>query len=152
METSSALLALCAGNSKVTGEFPSQRPVTWSFGVFFDLRLNEAGDLRRHRAHYDVILMQMNFLCTGVLHSLIQLPMNWIIAPGQTVLVRHPQRIISQTVRSRGDPSVHAPSQWVATLHCNVSIADEMDILQSCTKPSICNTLGTITLFSVWLN
>ena len=34
------LLASCAGNSPVTGEFPSQRPVTRSFGVFFDLRLN----------------------------------------------------------------------------------------------------------------
>ena len=31
----------CAGNSPVTGEFPSQRPVTRSFGVFFDLRLNK---------------------------------------------------------------------------------------------------------------
>ena len=39
METFSALLALCAGNSLVTGEFPSRRPVTRSFDVFFDLRL-----------------------------------------------------------------------------------------------------------------
>ena len=35
METSSALLAIC------TGEFPTQRPVTRSFDVFFDLRLNK---------------------------------------------------------------------------------------------------------------
>ena len=35
METFSTLLALCAGNSLVTGEFPSQRPVTRSFDVFF---------------------------------------------------------------------------------------------------------------------
>ena len=41
METFSALLALCAGNSPVTGEFPLQRPVTWSFDVFFDLQLNK---------------------------------------------------------------------------------------------------------------
>ena len=41
MKTFSALLVLCPGNSLVTGEFPSQRPVTWSFGVFFDLRLNK---------------------------------------------------------------------------------------------------------------
>ena len=41
METFSALLALCVVNSMVTGEFPSQRPVTWSFDVFFDLRLNK---------------------------------------------------------------------------------------------------------------
>ena len=40
MEAFCALLALCVGNSPVTSEIPSQRPVTWSFGVFFDLRLN----------------------------------------------------------------------------------------------------------------
>ena len=39
METFFALLAFCAGNSPATGEFPTQRPVTWSFDVFFDLRL-----------------------------------------------------------------------------------------------------------------
>ena len=39
MEIFSALLVLCTGNSPVTGEFPSQRPVTRSFDVFFDLRL-----------------------------------------------------------------------------------------------------------------
>ena len=54
METFSALLA----RSRV------QKPVMRSFDVFFDLRLNkllstnrEAGDLRRHCAHYDVIVM-----------------------------------------------------------------------------------------------
>ena len=41
METFSALLASCAGNSPVTGEFPAQRPVTRSCDVFFDLRLNK---------------------------------------------------------------------------------------------------------------
>ena len=40
METFSALLAICAGNSPVTGEFRAQRPVTQNFDVFFDLRLN----------------------------------------------------------------------------------------------------------------
>ena len=41
METFSALLSICAGNSPVSGEFPAQRPVTRSFDVFFDLRLNK---------------------------------------------------------------------------------------------------------------
>ena len=41
METFSALLAFCAGKSPVSGEFPSQRPVTRSFDVFFDLRPNK---------------------------------------------------------------------------------------------------------------
>ena len=36
-----ALLAICAGNSPVTGECPAQRPVTQSFDVFFDLRPNK---------------------------------------------------------------------------------------------------------------
>ena len=40
-ETFSAFLALCAGNSPVTGEFLAQRPVTRSFDVLFDLRLNK---------------------------------------------------------------------------------------------------------------
>ena len=39
METFSALLAICAGNSPVSGDFPAQRPVTLSFDVFFDVRL-----------------------------------------------------------------------------------------------------------------
>ena len=65
-------LALCmmtSSNGNIfrvagTGEFPTQRPVTRSFDVYFDLRPNkqlsknrEADDLRRNRAHYDVILM-----------------------------------------------------------------------------------------------
>ena len=54
---------LC-GEFTGASEFSTQRPVTRSFDVFFDLRLNkrlsnnrEAGDLRRRRCHYDVIVM-----------------------------------------------------------------------------------------------
>ena len=41
METFSALLAICAENSPVPGEFPAQRLVARSFDVYFDLRLNK---------------------------------------------------------------------------------------------------------------
>ena len=41
MEKFSALLTICAGNSPVPGEFPTQMPVTRSFDVFFDLRPNK---------------------------------------------------------------------------------------------------------------
>ena len=63
METFSALLHLCEGNSPMTGENHSQRPVTPSFDIFVDLRLDkqfnsEAVDFRRHRADYDVIVMK----------------------------------------------------------------------------------------------
>ena len=64
METFSTLLALCVGNSPVTGEIPSQRPVTQSFDfslicVWINgwIKNHEAGDLRRHSAHYDVTVM-----------------------------------------------------------------------------------------------
>ena len=40
METFSALLDICAGNSPVN-EFRAQRPVTRSFELFFNLRLNK---------------------------------------------------------------------------------------------------------------
>ena len=57
-----SVTGFCAGNSPVTSEFPTQRPVTRSFDIFFDLPLNkrsskQAGDLRRHRAHNDVVVM-----------------------------------------------------------------------------------------------
>ena len=65
METFSASLAFCVWNSPVTGDFPLQRPMTWSFDVFFDLRLNQQlseqwrrrGHLRHHHVHCEVILM-----------------------------------------------------------------------------------------------
>ena len=67
METFSALLAICAGNSPVPGEFPTQRPVTRSFDVFFDVRPNKqlskqswgwwfetlSSSLWRHRNEYN---------------------------------------------------------------------------------------------------
>ena len=62
MEAFSALLAICAGNSPAPGEFPAQRSVTKMFSLIC-VWINgwennrEAGDLRRYRAHYDVIAM-----------------------------------------------------------------------------------------------
>ena len=64
METFSALLALCAGNSPVPGDFPAQRPVARSFDVFLNLRLNKRLSkqswgwwFETHLAHHDVIVM-----------------------------------------------------------------------------------------------
>ena len=68
MEAFSALLAICAGISPVTDEFPAQRPVTQD--LMFSLicsRINdcvnngEAGGLRRHGAYYDVTVILTNF-------------------------------------------------------------------------------------------
>ena len=49
MEAFSALLDFCEGNSPVTGKFPLQTPVTRSFDVFFDLRLNKRLDKQWRR-------------------------------------------------------------------------------------------------------
>ena len=66
METITAALAICAGNSPVACEFPAQWPVTRSFDVYN----GEAGDLRRHRFHYDVIVMSPRAFKSGsVSHS-----------------------------------------------------------------------------------
>ena len=66
----STLLALCAGNSPVTGKFPLQRPVTralmfslictWTSG-WVDNR--DAGGLKHHRTHYDVTVIFSRFPC-----------------------------------------------------------------------------------------
>ena len=64
METFSALLAICAGNSVVTGEFPHKGQ--WRGALVFPLicawingwvNNGVAGDLRRHRVHYYITVM-----------------------------------------------------------------------------------------------
>ena len=89
METFSALLAICAGNSPVPGEFPAQRPVTRNFDVFFDLRLTKrlseqswgwwietpSRPLRRHR---NVMNLQLtccdNIIARNKAHAIVSWP------------------------------------------------------------------------------
>ena len=86
METFSALLAICAGNSPASCEFPTQRPVTRSFDVcfFICVQINgwenncEAGDLRRYRAHYDVIVMFTSSF-KGLLSCHLPVPMSLLV-------------------------------------------------------------------------
>ena len=74
MKIFSALLAFGEGNPQATSRFPSQRPLTQSFDVFFDMCLpkrldntRDAGDLRQHRAHYGVTVMTQMFCRTVLL-------------------------------------------------------------------------------------
>ena len=64
METFSALLAICSWNAPVIGEFPHKGQ--WRGAMMFSLICTwingwvnscEAGNMRRHRAHYNVTLM-----------------------------------------------------------------------------------------------
>ena len=56
METFSALLAIYGGNSTVPGEFPTQ---IWA-RINGWVKNREADDLRRHRAHHDVIIIYLH--------------------------------------------------------------------------------------------
>ena len=64
IETFSAILALCAGNSPVTGEFPSQRPVAWSSDVFFVLPLNKPLSKQSWGWWFDMPLCPLWHHCT----------------------------------------------------------------------------------------
>ena len=82
METFSALLAICAGNSPVPGEFPAQRPVTRSFDVFFDLRLNKWFSKQSWGWWCETHSCPLWRHCNGVQNLFYALPnMVWYIAP-----------------------------------------------------------------------
>ena len=70
METFSALLAICAGNSPVTGEFPVQRQVTRIFDVFFDLRLNKRFSKQTRGWWLETILCPLWRHCNGITRGL----------------------------------------------------------------------------------
>ena len=65
METFYALLAICAGNSPVRGEFPTQRPVTRIFGVFFELRLNKGLNKQSWGWKFDTLSRPLWHQCNG---------------------------------------------------------------------------------------
>ena len=78
-ETFSALLGLCAGNSPVTGEFPSQRPVTRSFDVFFDLCLNKRLSKQLRRRWFEMPSCSLWRHCNvGVVAQLIQIHIRFV--------------------------------------------------------------------------
>ena len=83
METFSALLAICAGNSPVPVNSPHKGQ--WRGALLFSLictRISgwvnngEAGDLRRHRAHYDVTVMNLSFWLPSTTSCMIE-QLNW---------------------------------------------------------------------------
>ena len=65
METFSAVLAICAGNSPVPGEFRTQRPETRSFDVFFDLRLNKRLSKRSWGWWFETLSCPLRRQCNG---------------------------------------------------------------------------------------
>ena len=73
MGTFSALLAFCAGNSPVTGEFHTQRPVICNFDVFFDMSLNQQMSKQWRRRRFETSLRWLWRHCNGSLWFCITL-------------------------------------------------------------------------------
>ena len=69
METFSVLLALSAGNSPITGEFPAQRPVMRSFDVIFDLRLNKRLSKQSWGWWFEMLPRSLLCHCNGLLDN-----------------------------------------------------------------------------------
>ena len=74
METFFTLLALCEGNPLVTGGFPSQRPVTRSFDVFFDLRLNKLLSKKSRRRWFETPSRSLWLHCYDYIDNQLQVP------------------------------------------------------------------------------
>ena len=75
--------------SPLCGEFTGhwwihlKRPAMWGFDVFFDLRLHKplskgnAGDFRRHHAHYDVNVMRLIRSLKAKNHPFLSIIWKW---------------------------------------------------------------------------
>ena len=103
------LPALCEGNPSVTGGFLSQRAVTRSFDVFFDMRLNKRLSKQwrrrwfgRHRVHYDVTVMvedktpHVSGVITTTLRLLLASPVHqqpYYWPPFQWIFQFHDQKV-----------------------------------------------------------
>ena len=78
METFPALLAICAVNSPHNGQWRRALKLSliraWINGWVND---GEAGDMRRHRAHYDVIVMYFLISCAKMNQSMIESINEW---------------------------------------------------------------------------
>ena len=104
METFCVLLAICVGKSPVSDEFPAQRPVTRSFDVFFDLRLNKRLSkqwwgwwIETPSHHYDIIVMSniQSLTFSVLLQSFVH---RFVIARTCHWVTSHPSVMITVSV------------------------------------------------------
>ena len=124
METFSASLALCEGNPPVAGGFPSQRPVMRSFDVFLIwawtngwANNREAGDLRRHGTHCDIIVM---------IRMLVKRAESWIKTPSLIPQPPLPRQVdISVSMTTFGTKNVENPVwAWVSKRDISIFLSE----------------------------
>ena len=135
MGTFSALLAICAENSPVTGEFPTQRPVTRSFDVFFYLRANERLSKHLWGWWFETPSCPLWRHCNAIrLHNsaseAIKLPSESVIYILRNCCCVHKNNIsliasrlfVQQFVYANEKVNINAPNYWPVTDHILLSV------------------------------
>ena len=113
MEVFSALLAMSAGNSPVPGEFPTQRPVTQSFDVFFDLLLNKRSSKKWWSLWFETLSRPL----WRHRYALKFVPKGPINKTGLVqIMARHrsDDQLLSERIMAYfTDAYMHHPAQWI---------------------------------------
>ena len=132
METSSALLALCVGNSPVTGEFPSQRPVTRSFGLFFDVRLKKRLSKQPRRWWFEMPSRSLWRHCNDIGSLLVHVACCGLLSPShylnQITLILN--CTITRTLRCDFNMKTNTLFEWKCSLHkmhCIAGLCNTID-------------------------
>ena len=133
METFSALLALCAGNSPVTGDFPAQRAVTRKFDVFFDQRPNKRLSKQSWGWWFETISrsswrQSYDILAYNIWHIFIYIYMYMEIATRVFALLWYDNYWHSATVELGGKINFSVKN-WLLII-CNIDISHMKYILQ----------------------
>ena len=115
METFSASLTLCAGNSPGTSEFPAQRPVTGSFDVFFDLRLKKPLSKQSRGWWFDTPLRSLWRHCNVPFY--MKNVGSWQISMGTSLRCLNLFGAFCR-VMCPGVHFMYAPSHWDTTPQC----------------------------------
>ena len=123
LETFSVLLTLCAGNSPVTGEFPSQSSVKRSFDVFFDLGLNKRLSKQSRRQWFETPSSSLWRHTNGCLRTLLltwfychQDMHKWSLHPlFYGIVITHPCPIF---ICASTKPPLKFRPWWEITPHC----------------------------------
>ena len=122
--TFSALLALCARISPVTGEFPSQRPVTWSFDVFFDLHLNKRLSKQPKRGWFETHSCSLWRHCNehSKCHEISPAILDDVISPQYSKGIIEIQLNLTENMLNFSVNTVpgHCACWWPSTVGCRV--------------------------------
>ena len=138
MEIFSALLAICAGNSPVPVKSPHKGLSRGA--LMFTLispRINGwvnnrlAGDLKRYRPHYDVIVMEHCDAC----HLFVCTPDYWF---GNGDHRYHTPPVLTALLKWWYKHNKHKSPYQIDSLvqDWSNSVANALELLQSCSKPS----------------